>query len=142
MLLALIGCGGRSSLAPQPILLSVAISNTTVILPPNGMAVGVPVTIMAPTETTTFSILGLPGGVTGTYQASESNPSGLLTLVANSSTKSGTYMPKITVGTSGQTASLIFTLIISSPTKASSSCTDDVPHFESACISRRAGTTG
>jgi hypothetical protein len=73
---------------------------------------------MAPTETVTFSIASLPGGVTETYKESESNPSGLLTLVAIPSTMPGTYMPKITVGTSGQTASLVFTLVISAPTKA------------------------
>jgi hypothetical protein len=38
---------------------------------------------------------------------SESNPSGLLTLVANTTTVPGTYMPTITVGTLGQTASVV-----------------------------------
>lgn len=75
----------------------------------------VPVTIMAPTETATFSISGLPAGVSETYKESESNPSGLLTLVAVPSTKLGTYTPVITVGSSGQTASVMFTLVITAP---------------------------
>jgi hypothetical protein len=79
------------------------------------MPVNVPVTIVAPTETATFTISGLPAGVSESYKESESNPSGLLTLVANSSTKPGTYMPVITVGSSGQTASVAFTLVISAP---------------------------
>ena len=51
------------------------------------------------------------------YKESESNPSGLLTLVANSATKPGTYMPTITVGSSNQTASLAFMLVITSAAK-------------------------
>ena len=47
------------------------------------------------------------------YKESESNPSGLLTLIAITSTMPGTYMPVITVGSSGQTASVAFTLVIS-----------------------------
>jgi hypothetical protein len=106
------GCGG-GTFSPPPINLSVSVNNATVTVPPNGTAVNVPVTIVAPTETATFTISGLPAGVTESYKESESNPSGLLTLVANSSTKPGTYMPTITVGSSGQTASVVFTLVIS-----------------------------
>jgi hypothetical protein len=86
-------------------------------VPPNGTAVNIPVTIVAPTETATFTISGLPAGVSESYKESESNPSGLLTLIANSTTKPGTYMPTITVGSSGQTASVAFTLVISAPPK-------------------------
>ncbi len=105
------GCGGKTSFAPPPIVLSVSVNNTTVVVPPNGTAVNVPVTIVAPTETATFTISGLPAGVSDSYKESESNPSGLLTLIANSTTKPGTYMPTITVGSSGQTASVAFTPI-------------------------------
>jgi hypothetical protein len=113
---AVTGCGG-GTFAPQPINLSVSVNNTTVVVPPNGTPVYVQVIIVAPTETATFTISGLPGGVSESYRESESNPSGLLTLVANSSTVPGTYMPEITVGSSGQTASVIFTLVISAPPK-------------------------
>ncbi len=79
---ALTGCGG-GSYTPPPINLSVSVNNTTVTVPPNGMPVNVPVTIVAPTETATFTIAGLPAGVSESYKESESNPSGLLTLIAN-----------------------------------------------------------
>jgi hypothetical protein len=128
---ALTGCGG-GSYTPPPINLSVSINNTTVTVPANGMPVNVAVTIVAPTETATFNIAGLPAGVSESYKESESNPSGLLTLIANSSTKSGTYMPIITVGSSGQTASVIFTLVISAPPKPGNATTTDAEHLELA----------
>jgi hypothetical protein len=117
LIFALIGCGSGAAFSPQPINLSVSINNTTIVVPPNGMPVNVPVTIVAPTETATFNISGLPAGVTESYKESESNPSGLLTLVANATTVPGTYMATITVGTLGQTASVVFTLVISAPPK-------------------------
>jgi hypothetical protein len=118
-LLALIGCGSGTSFSPPPINLSVSVNNATVTVPPNGTAVNVPVTIVAPTETATFTIAGLPAGVSYNYKESESNPSGLLTLIANTTTVPGPYMPTITVGSSGQTASVVFTLLISAPGKGS-----------------------
>jgi len=86
----------------------------TVTVPPNGTPVSVQVIIVAPTETATFAIIGLPAGVSASYKESESNPSGLLTFLASSSTQQGTYTPQITVGSSGQTASTNFTLVIHS----------------------------
>ncbi len=115
LVLVLVSCGGGTIFSPPPINLSVSVNDTTVVVAPNGSPVNVPVVIMAPTETATFAINGLPAGVTDNYKESESNPSGLLTLVANSSTKPGTYMPIITVGSSGQTASVVFTLVITAP---------------------------
>ncbi len=112
--LALLGCGGHPSTTPPPILLTVSLANSTVTVPANGVPVSVPVVIMAPTETATFAILGLPAGLSSTYKESESNPSGLLTLIAATTTKPGTYMPQITVGSSGQTASTVFTLVVTS----------------------------
>jgi hypothetical protein len=120
LILVLVGCGGRTSFSPPPINLSVSVNDTTVVVAPNGTPVNIPVVIVAPTETATFTINGLPAGVTDDYKESESNPSGLLTLVANSSTEPGTYMPVITVGSSGQTASVVFTLVISAPPKPGS----------------------
>ena len=81
------------------------------------MAVNVPVTIVAPTETASFPITGLPAGMSFNYKESESNPSGLLMLMAIPSTMPGTYMPQITVGTLGQTASVLFTLVVTAPAK-------------------------
>jgi hypothetical protein len=110
IVLALSACGGGQNM-PPPITLTVSLSNPTVTLPA-GSSVNVPVVVMAPTETVSFTISSLPAGVAANYKESESNPSGLLTLTANASTKPGTYKPMITVGTSGQTASLIFTLVV------------------------------
>ena len=107
----LIGCGG-GSFAPPPVNLSVSISGTVTLLA-NNTAVNVAVTIVAPTETATLTISGLPGGISYSYKESESNPSGLLTLIANNTTMTGTYMPVVTVGSSGQTASTTFTLVVS-----------------------------
>jgi hypothetical protein len=132
-MLALTGCGG-GTFAPPPINLSVSVNNATITVPPNGSAVNVPVTIVAPTETATFTIAGLPAGVSYNYKESESNPSGLLTLMANATTVPGTYMPVITVGSSGQTASVVFTLVISSPGKGAivwNTITPDRPVHES-----------
>jgi hypothetical protein len=120
-LLALTACGGGTSFAPPPINLSVSVNNTMVVVPANSTAVNIAVTIVAPTETATFTITGLPAGVSENYKESESNPSGLLTLIANASTVPGTYMPTITVGSSGQTASVVFVLVISAPPKPASS---------------------
>ena len=120
LVLVLIGCAGGTSFSTPPITLSVSVNNTTIVVPANSTAVNIPVTIVAPTETATFTITGLPAGVSENYKESESNPSGLLTLIANSSTVPGTYMPNITVGSSGQTASVKFVLVISAPPKPAS----------------------
>ncbi len=114
----LTGCGGGTSFSPAPINLSVSVNNATVTVPNNGTLVNLPVTIIAPTETASFHITGLPAGVTDVYKESESNPSGLLTLSANPNTVRGVYMPIITVGTLGQSASVVFTLVITAPAKA------------------------
>lgn len=120
LVLGLAGCGGNSGDKIPPIILSVSLSNTTVDVPQGG-SVYVPVTIDAPTETATFSMAGLPPGVGQSYKESESNPSGLLTLTASTSSPLGTYMPTITVGSSGQTASLVFTLVVTAPAKGENS---------------------
>ncbi len=112
MCLVLTGCGAVTSYSIPPVVLSVSLNNATVNIAPNNEPVYVPVTIVAPTETATFAINELPAGVSESYKESESNPSGLLTLTADSTTVSGTYMPRIVVGSSGQSASLVFTLVV------------------------------
>jgi hypothetical protein len=118
VLLTLTGCGGgKTGFSPPPINLSVSVNDATITVPANNMAVNVQVVIVAPTETATFTITGLPAGMSFNYKESESNPSGLLTLMAIPSTMPGTYMPQITVGTLGQTASVVFTLVVTAPAK-------------------------
>jgi hypothetical protein len=114
---AVAGCGGSRSYTTPPIVLSVSLSS--IVNLQQGGTANASVIIDAPTETASFSITGLPPGVSQSYKESESNPSGLLTLTANASASIGTYMPKRTVGSSGQTASTLFTLVVTAPAKGS-----------------------
>jgi hypothetical protein len=118
VLIAVSGCGGSRNYTPPPIVLTVSLGNSTITVAQGGTALE-PVTIDAPTETASFTITGLPAGIAESYKESESNPSGLLTITANSQAVVGTYKPTITVGSSGQTTSLVFTLVVSAATKAS-----------------------
>ena len=117
VMIALSGCGGSRNYTPPPIILTVSLSNSTITVAQGGTAFA-PVMIGAPTETASFTIIGLPAGVSESYKESESNPSGLLTITASSEAAIGTYKPTITVGSSGQTTSLVFTLIVSAATKS------------------------
>jgi hypothetical protein len=103
------GCGGSRSDNTPPVVLTVTVNESPVVIPVGG-TIYVPVTIVAPTETVTFAIGGLPAGVSASYKESESNPSGQLTLIAGGSAPVGSYKCTITVGTSGQTASTVFPL--------------------------------
>jgi hypothetical protein len=116
VLLAVSGCGGSRNYTPPPIVLTVSLGNPTITVPQGG-SVYAPVTIDAPTETVSFTITGLPGGVAESYKESESNPSGLLTIIANAQAMIGSYKSTITVGSSGQTTSLVFTLVVAAPGK-------------------------
>lgn len=100
-----------------PIVLSVTISENPIQITAGGPAAYVPVNIVAPTETASFAMMGLPAGVAETYKESESNPSGQLTLTANSSTPPGTYKCTVTIGSSGQTASTMVNLVVAPPSK-------------------------
>ena len=114
---AVTGCGGSHDFMNPPVVLSVTITTSPIQVTAGGPAVNVKVVIVAPTETASFAITGLPGGVQASYKESESNPSGLLTLTANSSTAPGSYRCTVTVGSSGQTASTVVTLIVSAAVK-------------------------
>jgi hypothetical protein len=109
----LAGCGGSSDMI-APVVLTVSLSNATIDLAQGGTALA-PVIVNAPTEAVTFTITGLPAGVSQVYKESESNPSGLLTLTANTAAPIGSYKPTIVVGSSGQTASFAFTLVVTAP---------------------------
>jgi hypothetical protein len=115
-MLSLTNCGGHTAYFSPPIQLSVSL-NATVPITANAIAIGVPVMIMAPTETATFALTGLPSGLSWNYKESESNPSGLLTLTAARTTVAGSYKCNITVGSSGQTAMTTFTLAVSALSK-------------------------
>ena len=107
------GCGGGSgggSGSGLPVSVSLPVSSITVAQ--DGAPSSVNITINSSSETALVSVAGLPGGVGEKYAASDTNPSGVLTFTANSSSAAGTYQPTITVNSAGQTASLQFTLLV------------------------------
>ena len=108
--LGLMGCGGSGTPTMAPI--SVSLSSSTVVVSKGGTPTYVQVIIKSTSETALVTFAGLPGGVQATYQASDTNPSGLLTFVATEKVTAGTYMPTITVNSAGQTAMIGFTLIV------------------------------
>ncbi len=77
LFLALIGCGSRAAFSPPPINLSVSVNNTTIVVPPNGMPVNVPVTIVAPTETSNIHHQRLACGSFGELQGIGIQPFGI-----------------------------------------------------------------
>jgi hypothetical protein len=97
-------------MAQPPITVSLPIS--TVAVTRGGGAVTVPIQIGSTSETALVSVEGLPGGVQATYAASDTNPSGTLSFLANASAVPGTYMPAVVVTSANQTASLGFTLTV------------------------------
>jgi len=108
---ALLGCsGGNHSFVPNPI--SVYLPVTTVEVTAGAAFATVPIEINSPSETALVAVTGLPSGIQVTYAASDTNPSGTLTFTANKTAIAGSYMPTITVTSSGQTASTGFTLIV------------------------------
>ncbi len=115
------GCGGGSSVTTPPVVLTVSIPSGTVVLPQDGTAANLSVTIVAPTESVTLSVTGLPAGVTQRYKASESNPSGQLTLSASAATPAGSYTPVVTINSSGHTATTTITLVVAVVAKVGNS---------------------
>ncbi|MDE3200107.1 MAG: hypothetical protein KGN79_04230 [Acidobacteriota bacterium] len=104
-------CGGNANAgmgAMNPI--SVHLVTQTVTVVQGGPAVSVVITIDSPSETAVVQVGGLPAGVSVSYAASDTNPSGLLTLTANATAIKGTFMPTVTVLSAGQTAMTTFTL--------------------------------
>lgn len=94
--------------------ISLSLSESTVVVSPGGVPVQVQIAIRSTSETALVSFTGLPGGIQVSYKASDTNPSGQLIFMANASAGVGTYMPIVTVNSAGQTATLGFTLIVSS----------------------------
>jgi hypothetical protein len=111
---ASLGCGGSGGgqLSLNPISVYLPVSTVTIV--PGAALVSINIQINSPSETALVAVGGLPAGVAAKYAASDTNPSGILTLSANTSTMIGTYMPTITVMSSGQTVSTVFTLIVKS----------------------------
>jgi len=99
-------------IVPVPITVSLPVS--IVVVPQDGTPVVVPINITSTSETALVSVSGLPTGLQEKYAASDTNPSGSLAFIASAVTPAGTYTPKVTVQSAGQTASTDFTLVVSS----------------------------
>jgi hypothetical protein len=108
------GCGGGSHGfgPPQGRPISASLSSSKIVVSPDGTPTYVQITIQSTSETALVNFVALPAGVGATYQASDTNPSGLLTFMVTAKAAAGTYMPIITVNSAGQTAMIGFTLIV------------------------------
>lgn len=117
---AAVGCGGGSK-SPNPgVPITVSLAVSPIIVSQDGAPTIVMITITSTSETALVSVGGMPGGVQEKYAASDTNPSGTLTFVADSSAPAGSYTPTITVNSAGQTKSLQFTLVVAVVAKVSS----------------------
>ncbi len=112
LIIVVIGCGGtKPSQSPgTPVTVSLAVSPVVVLQ--DGSPTGVVINIGSTSETAQVTINGLPQGVQERYAASDTNPSGLLTFNASSSSPAGTYSPTLTVASAGQTISMQFKLVV------------------------------
>jgi hypothetical protein len=108
------GCGGGGVGSVPMVPITVSLSPSTVVVVPGGASVRAQITINSTSETALVSLSGLPGGVSGMYASTDTNPSGTLTFIATKSAVAGTYMPMVIVNSAGQTASRRFTLNVSS----------------------------
>lgn len=106
-------CGGGFIAVPMRIMVSLPVS--TVVVPQDGTQVVVPINITSTSETALVSVSGLPTSMQEKYAASDTNPSGSLVFTASAATPAGTYTPRVTVQSAGQTASTNFTLVVSAP---------------------------
>ena len=106
------GCGGSGGASFVRAPISAALTSSTVVVSRNGTPTYVQILIQSTSETALVSFVGLPLGVQATYQASDTNPSGLLSFMAGSKATAGTFMPIITVNSADQTATVAFTMVV------------------------------
>jgi len=111
--LAACGCGGSPGTGGQNVPpISVMLDESSIAVSQDGAPVIVQIFIDSPSETALVSFTGMPGGVQVKYQASDTSPSGTLTFIGNSTAPLGTYTPKVTAHSAGQTAMSTFTLVV------------------------------
>ncbi|HXR40278.1 MAG TPA: hypothetical protein VN776_14355 [Terracidiphilus sp.] len=104
------GCGGATGqMQVTPISVMV---QPTVTVTQGGMTVIVQISIVSTSETALVMFTGLPGGVQVKYSASDTSPSGTLSVSAGASAAPGSYPVTVTVNSAEQTASTSFTLIV------------------------------
>lgn len=104
---------GTASVAvtSPPGSLAVSLGNTIVVVPQDGTAAPVAVTVTAPSGSPSVTVSGLPAGVTEQFAAANGGPSGTLTFTGSTSASAGSYAPTVTVTVAGQSASEGFTLV-------------------------------
>jgi len=122
LVLAAAGCGGGSSSATTPpVPLSISLGTSTVVVPQDGAAAAVPLTIVGPTGTPSVSVTGLPSGVAEQFAAAAGSLSGTLTFTGSASLAAGSYPSTVTVTLAGQSANASVTLVSAVVAKVSNS---------------------
>jgi hypothetical protein len=111
LLIALTGCGSGGGSGTPPVALGVTLGSTTVVVPQDGTAITVPITITGATGLATVTVSGLPIGVTQQFAAVNGGPSGTITFTGSTSAAAGSYSPVVDVSTSSQSAPQNFTLV-------------------------------
>jgi hypothetical protein len=111
MAFVMAGCGGGGSAKPVT-QITVSLGAPTVVVPQDGMAARLSITIGSTSETAVVSVSGLPGGVQETYAGAANNPSGQLTFIASATAAAGTYPATVTASSAGQTASTQLALVV------------------------------
>ncbi len=120
LLVGMTGCGGGGSSTPTPTpTVSVSLGSTSVVVPQDGAAATLTVTISGQSGTPTVSVTGLPTGVTQQFAVAGSGPSGTLTLTSTAAVPSGNSAASVSVSLGGATASQGFTLVSAPVAKAS-----------------------
>ncbi|MGA3081599.1 MAG: hypothetical protein ABSD44_09475 [Terracidiphilus sp.] len=110
-MIALTGCGGGGGTSTPPVTLAVTLDSSTVVVPQDGTAINVPVTITGATGSATVAASGLPTGVTQAFAAVNGGPSGTITFTGSASAPAGSYAAVIQASLSGLSGSQSFTLV-------------------------------
>jgi hypothetical protein len=108
-LVVLAGCGSGSS-TPPPTLV-VTLGSADVIVPQDGAAVQLPVTISGASGTPSVSVDNLPSGVAAQFAAANGGPSGTLTFMGSASALAGSYSTNVRVSLAGGSALQSLTVV-------------------------------
>src|SRR5438046_2712694 len=106
------GCGGGPGIPPGP--LTVSLSTSTVVAPQDGTPAAVGATLSGASSASSLSVTAsnLPSGVTWQFVPAAGGLTGTLSLVATSTTPSGTYSANVVVTEGTRTASQPLVLVI------------------------------
>jgi hypothetical protein len=111
----MIGCGVNHAIPT-----TVTIQTTPVVLPQDGAAVQVPITIVAFDWNAKVSFSNMPALVEATYTPAPVGPSGTLTFSASSATPAGKYSSVVLVTSGGSSVTTNVTLLIAPVVKVGS----------------------